>query len=140
MLWHQKGGNWPIFKILLLKPLVGFQYNLIEMFLGWPSIKTVQIKLIGWKIWLQGGIRKRAKWQFLAHQNTKCSRYVFMIAFCLSSVVNFCLVNTLLAPFCIQYSGKLIKTFLSIKSRTSLKLGNMRSKSRSLGQIERKCC
>ena len=51
---------------------------------------------------------------------------------CASSTV--LLVNTLQATFCIQSSWKCIRTFISIQSWTSSKLGHMKSKTRSLGR------
>ena len=47
----------------------------------------------------------------------------------------FTLVNTLEAIFCIQSPWKFVRTFGSMKGRTSSKLGHVRSKTRSLGQI-----
>ena len=134
LLRHQKGG-----KMSSPLNLTGrFKYNLVEMFLGWPSTKIVQAILIGRKKWQSGGISKGAKWQnlkipFLAHQSTKCSRWVFVIAFCPSFVVRrqHLLVNTLVATFCIQSSWKFIRTYISIKSRPSSKLGHVGSQTRS---------
>ena len=64
---------------------------------------------------------------------------VLKVSFCdrLLSVVRrqHWLVNTLEALFCILSSWKFIGTYISLKSRPSLKLGHVRSKTRSLVQI-----
>ena len=44
------------------------------------------------------------------------------------------------STFCIQSLWKFIRTYISINSRPSSKLGHVRSKTRSLGQIYEKSC
>ena len=82
---------------------------------------------------------------FLAHLSTKCSWWAIVIVLCPSSVVRcplstFYLAYALEATFSVQSSWNLVRMFVSIKSRTSSKLGHVGSKTRSLVQILEKPC
>ena len=60
---------------------------------------------------------------------------------CMSFIVRrqlFRLVYTLEATFSVRLSWNLVGMFVLMKSRTSLKKGHVRSKTRSLGQISKK--
>ena len=82
---------------------------------------------------------------FLAHLSTKCSWWAIGIVLCPASVVRhpsstFYLVYALEATVLVGYSWKLVRMFVSMKSRTSSKMGHVGSKTRSLGQILEKPC
>ena len=72
---------------------------------------------------------------------------VLMVSYCdraVSSVrrasSTFYLVYALEATVLVGYSWKLVRMFVSMKSRTSSKMGHVGSKTRSLGQILEKPC
>ena len=101
---------------------------------------------------LGGGviISMQKLWHFvksllLAHLSTKCSWWAIVIVLCPASGVRrpsstFYLVYALEATVLVGYSWKLVRMFVSMKSRTSSKMGHVGSKTRSLGKILEKPC
>ena len=72
---------------------------------------------------------------------------MFRVSYCDSAVSvlqiavsTFYLVYALEATFSVQLSRDLVRMFVLFKSRTSLKMGHVRSKTRSQGQILEKPC
>ena len=79
---------------------------------------------------------------FLAHLSTKCSWWAIVIVLCLSSVIFLPCVRSrghIFSPVLMNFRN-LVRMFVSVKSRTSSKLGHVGSKTRSLGQILEKHC
>ena len=82
---------------------------------------------------------------FLAHQSMKCWRWAIGVGQMSGVVlrpacVNNCFVNTLEVTFFAQSSWNFVRMIVLVKGRMGLKLGQLRSKTRSLGQIIVKSC
>ena len=80
------------------------------------------------------------KFLLLAHLSTKCSEWAIMIVPCLSSVINFLACVHSIGHIFSLIIINLVRMFVLLKSRISLKMGHVRSKTRSLGQILEKPC
>ena len=77
---------------------------------------------------------------FLAHLELMVSYWDRAVWGVRRPLSTFYLVYAIAATFSVQSSWNLVRMFVSIKSRTSSKLGHFGSKTRSLGQILEKFC